>query len=348
VRGEDDVRRPSLAEVLPLGRAAAAPLETDAPAALAWSCLAGGEVALTASVADARALLLRTLDVAPGEQVTVPANADAGLLDALKRWGARPVFAELDVELGIGGAARVTWANPVAGLPVAAGAGGSLCCLDCADTWPSGPLAGADALLCGLRLSDDPAQAGALLVLRDPELARRGQRLAAHFPAPDERLAAAQAARARELVGRQRRRLNEVARGLREAAGLPLMAVRSAGSLPHGIAVRIPDECDVATFYAYMRGERTPVAWLPELRPLHRAAVACRTSAERLARWLLIPVGPFDTADDIRHAVLGVVKSAEYLGVRWRTDPARAAWYAGLMNEMYGPQHDAYRPAFDT
>jgi hypothetical protein len=347
VRGEAYVRRPSLAETLPLWRAATAPPGNDAAAAIAWSCLTGGEVTLTASVADARALLLRTLAVAGGEQVTVPANASAALIDALKRWDARPVYAELDAELGIAAATRVTWANPVAGLPVAAGAAGSLCCLDCADTWPSGPLGGADALLCGLHLSDDPAQAGALLGFRDPELARRARLLAAQLPAPDDRLAAAQAARARALAERQRRRLNEVARGLREAAGLPLMSVRSAGALPHGIAVRVPEECDVSTFYAYMRGERTPVAWLPELRPLHRAAGVGRESAGRLARWLLIPVGPFDTAEDIRHAVLGVVKCAEYLGVRWRTDPARAVWYAGLMNELYGPEHDAYRPAFD-
>jgi hypothetical protein len=32
--------------------------------------------------------------------------------------------------------------------------------------------------------------------------------------------------------------------------------------------------------------------------------------------------------------------------VRWRKDPERAAWYADLMREMYGPAHDAYRPAF--
>ena len=45
-------------------------------------------------------------------------------------------------------------------------------------------------------------------------------------------------------------------------------------------------------------------------------------------------------------AVLGIVKPSEYMGLRWRTDPARAARYAALLNAMYGLDHDAYRPAF--
>ena len=192
--------------------------------------------------------------------------------------------------------------------------------------------------------------AGALLAFRDPGLARRAAALRDPADRPDERRAASQALRAQVLVPRQRQRLAEVRRGLAEAAGLPLLPVSSSGGLPHGVAVQVPDECDVSTFLAYVRGEHTPVIWLPELQPLHRAAAARpqadRTSAERLARWLLVPVGPDDSAAEIRHAVLGIVKAAEYLGVRWRTDPARAAWYAELMNEMYGSGHDAYRPAF--
>ena len=148
-------------------------------------------------------------------------------------------------------------------------------------------------------------------------------------------------------MAQQQRRLAEVRRGIEEAAGLPTLAVHSAGGLAHGVAVQIPAECDVSTFYAYVRGEHTPVFWLPELRRTHRAAIAnCPASAAHLARWLLVPVGPDDTDEEIRHAVLGIVKAAEYLGVRWRTDPARAAWYADLMKEMYGPGHDAYRPVF--
>lgn len=44
--------------------------------------------------------------------------------------------------------------------------------------------------------------------------------------------------------------------------------------------------------------------------------------------------------------MLGVVKTAEYLGVRWYTNANRALEYAALMNEMYGEGHDAYRPVF--
>jgi len=94
------------------------------------------------------------------------------------------------------------------------------------------------------------------------------------------------------------------------------------------------------------------VHWLPELCPIHYAAARqgpdYLDTARRLARWLLIPVGPDDSPAEIAHAVLGVVKAADYLGVRWRCDPVRAAAYARLMNEWYGPDHDAYRPIFST
>ena len=43
-------------------------------------------------------------------------------------------------------------------------------------------------------------------------------------------------------------------------------------------------------------------------------------------------------AEEISHAVLGIVKASDYLGVRWRTDPARAASYAALMDTQYGRQ----------
>ena len=65
-------------------------------------------------------------------------------------------------------------------------------------------------------------------------------------------------------------------------------------------------------------------------------------------RWLLAPVHLRDDSTVWRQTVLGIVKTAEYLGVRWRTDPARAAQYAALLTQMYGPDHDAYRPAFDV
>jgi glutathione synthase/RimK-type ligase-like ATP-grasp enzyme len=48
-------------------------------------------------------------------------------------------------------------------------------------------------------------------------------------------------------------------------------------------------------------------------------------TASHLARWLLVPVGPDYTDEEIKHAVLGVVKAAEYTGMRWAADPGRAA-----------------------
>jgi hypothetical protein len=59
-----------------------------------------------------------------------------------------------------------------------------------------------------------------------------------------------------------------------------------------------------------------------------------------------IPVGPDFTEEEIAHAVLGVVKTAEYVGVRFWTSPERAASYAQRMIDKYGPDHDAYRPVF--
>ena len=217
--------------------------------------------------------------------------------------------------------------------------------------------------LWGLHLSDDANQAGALLAF-----ATESEGAALHAAVadqlgpddqPDPALALAQYHR---LVGdghelglavRQRDALAATHRGLREAAGLPLLPLDGADALSQHVAVRIPDESDVSTFYAYVRGENTPVRWLPEVRPLHHAALrawgpaACADTAARLARWLLVPVGPGYADAEIDHPVLGVVKASEYLGVRWRTDPARAAAYAAMLDDWYGPDHDAYRPVFE-
>ncbi|RIK36414.1 MAG: hypothetical protein DCC58_19275 [Chloroflexi bacterium] len=71
-----------------------------------------------------------------------------------------------------------------------------------------------------------------------------------------------------------------------------------------------------------------------------------RRSAERLARWIVTPLGPEMTDEEIIHQVLVIVKTADYTGVRWYTDPARAKWYGNLMFEWYGPTHDAFRLQF--
>jgi hypothetical protein len=154
------------------------------------------------------------------------------------------------------------------------------------------------------------------------------------------------------LASRQSESLTVVRRGLAEAAGLELGPNPQFGALAHGVAVQAPIECDPSTFYAYVKGENTPVRWLPEFRPVHYAAIRQRSvvddrlTAARLARWLIVPVGPDYTEQEISHSILGIVKASEYLGVRWRTDPGRAVEYAALMNEIYGPDHDAYRLAF--
>jgi hypothetical protein len=140
-----------------------------------------------------------------------------------------------------------------------------------------------------------------------------------------------------------------VREGLAQAAGLPLLTA-APGVLAHHVALQVPAACDAASFYAYVLGEQTPVRWLPALQPLHYAALRAggspqaRLTADRLARTLLVPVGPEGSDEELVHAVLGVTKAADYLGVRWATDPQRAAWYAALMVEWYGDDHDAYRP----
>jgi hypothetical protein len=70
------------------------------------------------------------------------------------------------------------------------------------------------------------------------------------------------------------------------------------------------------------------------------------TLPQPLTQAELVPVGPAYTAEEVSHAILGIAKTADYLGVRWVTDPARAHWYANLMVEWYGRDHDGYRPHF--
>jgi hypothetical protein len=215
--------------------------------------------------------------------------------------------------------------------------------------------------LYGLHLSANADSAGALLVFAAGDGGARLHADVVAALAPDDRPAPAQAlAQLRRLMGsgadtglaaRQSAGLAAVWEGLQAAAGLPLLSLPDWGPLAQGVLVRVPDECDEATFYSYVRAENTPVLWLPELRPLHPDA-RCQHSAqtlatgERLARWLLVPVGPVMSEEEVRHAVLGIVKAADYLGVRWYSDPRRAAWYATMLDERYGPGHDAYRPAF--
>lgn len=343
--------QPPLAQMLGL-----ADFEPDAPAGLEdveqqWSAALGGRPALVVdSVAQGRGTLLATANLSPGEPVALPANASRPLVEAIKQAGARPHFVNLDADLTLHVASPVvglTWGQSVTGMTPRVNFGGGPVWLDCAETLPGPDGPEAEVALYGLQLAADERSAGALLVFQKAELAKR---VAARLNRRklDAARALAQFRRWEGLVVRQQMALNQVRAGLEAAAGLPLLPA-TPGGLAHGVAVRIPDEIDVATFYTYVKAENTPVCWLPEVRPLHYAAVATgQTTAAHLARYLLVPVGPDYSEEEIAQAILGIVKAADYLGVRWYTDPAWAAEYARMMVEWYGPAHDAYRPIFET
>jgi hypothetical protein len=253
---------------------------------------------------------------------------------------------------------RVVWAQPLGGIGTLTPLNSQALIVDAGDTLPALgeplPHDPAAATIYGLHLHSDPQRSGALIVCTDPTLALAVEALCGPQDLLDPMAALAQLQRlaGRDgLAARQQANLAAVRDGLQAAAGLPLVEALPGGLAQH-IAVRVPEPCDAATFYAYVLGEQTPVRWLPALRPLHYAALRrdgasdVALSAERLARVLLVPVGPDYSAEEVKHAVLGITKAADYLGVRWVTNPERAAWYAQQMVEWYGPDHDAYRMLF--
>lgn len=333
--------------------------QRNADLAALWAELAGNAaVVLVRNVRQARTLLLRALASTPGAVITLPANAGHALVETAKRQTevlrVSLAFAELDASLQLipTAAPGVTWLEPVAGQPVEGDYSSFV--VDYAASVPAGvaPPAGAAAVLYGLHLHPAADQAGALLVFGNYELATQVQAAMVasdHLSAEQERRAFVQQQRLVTVIDQQKATVRRLWQGIDEAAGVVLQPFERLAALPHGVLVEIPVEAEPTQFYWFARGENTPVRWLPELRPLHyAAALTCPSTAARLARWLLIPCGPEESEESIRHAVLGVVKTAEYLGVRWRTDPARAAAYARVLDEMYGAGHDAYRPVFDT
>ncbi len=316
-----------------------------------WSAALGGRpVLVVESVAQARAALLAIAKLSPGEPVALPANASRPLVEAIKQAGARPYFVNLDADLTLhvaSPAVGLTWGQSVAGMGPRVNFDGGPVWLDCAETLPGPDGPDAEVALYGLQLAADERSAGALLVFQKAELA---ERVAAQLNRRTLAVARALAQYRRwgGLGVRPQKALNQVGAGLEAAARLPPLA-GTPGGLAHGVAVRIPEEIDVATFYSYVKAENTPVCWLPAVRPLHYAAAATgQTTAAHLARYLLVPVGPNYSEEEIAQAILGIVKAADYLGVRWYTDPAWAAEYARLMIEWYGPAHDAYRPIFEV
>ena len=120
----------------------------------------------------------------------------------------------------------------------------------------------------------------------------------------------------------------ELDRAVREAAGLTTLTGVPAGLVPLGAVVLLPDGCDDESFLAVAAGEGVPLWW--------------RSDPTRL----VIPAGPGFGDEEIGHGALAVVKAAEHTGWRWFCDPERARWYRDWLDELYGPGHDAYRPAF--
>lgn len=312
----------------------------------------GGAVLLVRSVARARRALLQSL-CAAGERVLLPANATHTLVESVKRAAVPFCFGGLDAHLHLllPRPVRVAWVEPVAGLPTMWTAPVDYQVIDYADSLPVGSLPSdvGDVLLFGLHLGLAAEEAGALLVFRDATLAQQVCARLGPADEPEWERAAWQLQRLVYYGPRQQEALAQLQHALMVAAGLPLLPVDKAPALAHGVAVQVPPECVPSTFCHYVRSENTPIAWLPTLRPLHPAAAAMgMATATNLERWLLAPLGLTTTAAELAQTVLGVVKAAEYLGVRWYTAPRRAAAYAALLTARYGPGHDAYRPVFST
>ena len=351
VRGADYAAHPPLDDLLTLPRDTK--LQADATlesAEQTWSeRLGGAMVVLARDAYRARRLLHQAAGIQPGEWVGIPANASHDLAESVKHHKARPRFLDFDAQLRLAASCtRFTWTQVLRGLWQPQNA----TWLDCADTLPiPGAAERSAATLYGLHLPDADDRPGALLAFSDEALYAEVKALRQPADCPNAAQALAQAERLPELAERQSANLAEARRGLREAAGLATQEPNSL-ALATAVAVQIPLECDAATFYAYVEQENTPVRWLPQIQPLHYAALRAdgapdhRGTAANLARWLYVPVGPDYTFEEIKHGVLGIVKAAEYLGVRWRSNPAHAAEYAALMDRTYGAGHDAYRPLF--
>lgn len=349
VRGADYAAHPPLDKVLTTP-ALHNPQVTLTQVEQAWSrCLGDVPVLLMRDAYHARRLVHQAAGIVRGTAVGVPANATGDLAESVKHQRAQPRFLDLGpcLELQLTDVVSYRWSQPIGGLWTAD-----------AETWhdysdtlplPRGVAQRPAVAVYGLHLA--PPTVGALLVFGDVALYTRALALRTAADLPNLAQAAYQCERLMALATAQQARLAEVQRGLHEAAGLVTLAPSQA-ALAQGIAVQIPPEADIATFYAYVQQENTPVRWLPQIQPLHYAAVRAEgvphphQTAAHLARWLYVPVGPAYTFEEIKHGVLGIVKAAEYLGVRWRTNPAYAAEYAALMNQTYGAGHDAYRPLF--
>jgi hypothetical protein len=366
VRSADYPAHPPLRQVLVLPRDTVIPHAAPEEALAAWREYMGfaGPLLLVSRPDRARKLLMAALGVANKEPVAIPVNTRRYLSEAVKRSGGKPVFVELDADLefvpetpGLD-AARVVWAQPVGGMAPPVPLPGKTYLVDHGLTLPAPLTDGGQGLpgaatVFGLHLDEDDS--GALIVFNDVDLAGKVAALMTPEDMPDAGRVLAQAHRVGGPDGLAARQLlldAEVRLGMEAGAGIPT-AARADGVLPHGLPVRIPDEADLGTFISYVRNELVALDWIPELQPMFYVAYQVtqdleltRRSAENLARWVMSPIGPDFVDDEITHAVLGILKAAEYTGVRWDTNPGRARWYGEMLVDWYGPEHDAYHPAF--
>jgi hypothetical protein len=343
----------------------------------AWAEYLGTDLPLllVSDTQRARRLLMAAFGIESKEPVGIPVNTRRPLSEAVKRSGGTPRFIELDAALHFDPETpgfdepRLLWAQPVGGMAPPPAPGDRTMFVDYGFTLPAPlmdggrELAGA-ATLWGLHLMDlstgRAAKDGALIAFSDPTLYAVASALLTPEDEPDLNAAMAQLNRlAGEdgIAARQLRVLDAVRVGMESGAGMPMMTQQGICALPFGMAVRIPEEADPATFISYVRNENLALDWLPEIQPMFYVSYQVTRDRERtfgsaanLSRWIFSPLGPDMDGDDdeIVHAVLGVLKAAEYTGVRWYTDPARARWYGDLMFEWYGPDHDAYRVAFEA
>ena len=319
-----------------------------------WAEVLNAPVLVVKNIAHARQLVLDALNLRGGT-VVMDANVSVEVVNTVKSHGAKIQFQSVAQDgaqvFGLG--VKAVWMQTQVGVSMTPASSCQIPVIaDCSDSLPvANPVLRADVTLYGLHLSADETQAGALLAFsKRGEWLRNaiGERLSeSDMPCWEKSEAQHERWFGNEgLAEAYGQRLCAIRRGLQEAAGLPLNDEQHL-FMPHGVAVRIPEASDVSTFVTYLRAENTPSKWGPEIRPVHYMAISTRRDcAEWLARWVLIPASPYFTEKEIRGAVLGVVKTAEYLGIRWYTDANRALEYATLMNEMYGEGHDAYRPVF--
>jgi hypothetical protein len=245
----------------------------------------------------------------PGDRVGVPATASRVLVDAVKVVGRQPIFCPID-----------RWGAPT---PIE----------DIAMLWVQ-TIAGQPPPIVGFHGPVALDAATTVGIIADPKIVSTNGPM--HVDSD-----------------RQIERVQAVAAGVIAAAGLDVLPVVEVPSvLPTGVALRLSHEADAPTFFSYATAELTGLVAEAHVRPLHPLArlrltpEQLRSSVHNLERIFVIHVGPDFTDEEVGHSVLGVVKTAEYTGWRWCTDRPQATWYSHWLNDRYGIDHEAYRPAF--